>query len=364
MKPQHCAVVAGILCVIACSKAPPREHDRDNDEMVTTGGTPSGGTLASGGSETSGGSSGAPAKPIGGAPPAPEPRYHPPAGFEDCKHAAVKEDCSSGWCKLPPGCFVMGPPEDEWHKGRDHHRVAVTLTKSIEMQQEELTRTEWESITGIPAPGPNNCTDPECPVAMVSWWDAVHAANLLSKQKSLEVCYEPVDCTGTLGVDLACAGVADPDKSVYECEGYRLPTRAEAEYAARAGTISTFYSGDITPYWPDNVCAADPALELIAWYCNNSGGRPHVGGELAPNDIGLYDMIGNLGEWSNEEANYGSSPGGEDPRGNVKINPRRLWFSPQYDAKSWNARTASLQSTPWEGRGPTIGFRLVRTLPD
>src|SRR5690606_38556390 len=131
-----------------------------------------------------------------------------------------------------------------------------------------------------------------------------------------------------LGLDLTCTGVAEPDKSVYECEGYRLPTRAEAEYAARAGTWSTFYSGDITEYDDSASCLIDPALEKIAWYCFNSGDRAHIGGELEPNGFGLYDMIGNLGEWTNEEAYYSSSPGGEDPRGVVGEVTNRLRLSP------------------------------------
>jgi formylglycine-generating enzyme required for sulfatase activity len=257
----------------------------------------------------------------------------------------------------------MGSPEDEWHRGRDsENQTAVTFTNSIEIQQKELTRAEWESIVETPAPGPELCTGENCPVAMVSWWDAVHAANLLSKKRSLDPCYEAVNCTGTLGVDLTCEGVADPEKSVYTCEGYRLPTRAEAEYAARAGTISTFYSGDITPYSPDNVCAEDPALELIAWYCNNSKDKPHVGGELAPNGFGLYDMIGNLGEWSNEAQLGSSSPGGVNPRGETASNTRRLRLSPQYNNKSWVLNTSSLLSGPWDAHAPTTGFRLYRTL--
>jgi formylglycine-generating enzyme required for sulfatase activity len=199
---------------------------------------------------------------------------------------------------------------------------------------------------------------------MVSWWDAVLAANLLSQQKNLDACYEPVGCTGTLGQDLACTGVADPEKAVYECEGYRLPTRAEAEYAARAGTWSTFYSGDITEYDDSASCLVDPALEKIAWYCFNSGGRPHVGGELEPNGFGFYDLIGNLGEWSNEWQHGGSSPGGEDPRGLVGTSSERMRFAPQYGGKSWTIRSANLLSDPWEGHSPATGFRLVRTLPD
>jgi len=332
-------------------------------------GTIAGGTTSNGGAPSaSGGAGGAVSGAADGGQgnlPEATPRYHPPPGFESCIHAEVTPDCSDAWCTLPPSCFVMGAPEGEWYRGQDsQEQKAVILTHPIEVQRKELTRAQWKDITGLDARGPDSCTDPACPVSMVSWWDAVHAANLLSEQQDLEPCYEPVGCTGTLGQDLTCTGVADPDKSVYECEGYRLPTRAEAEYAARAGTWSTFYSGDITEYDDSASCLVDPALEKIAWYCFNSGGRAHVGGELEPNGFGLYDMIGNLGEWTNEEAHYSSSPGGENPRGNVESNPNRLRFSPQYDAKSWIVRTAALASATWTARGQQGGFRLVRTLPD
>ena len=301
----------------------------------------------------------------GTAVPEPVPKYYPVPGFESCAHAVVKVDCTGGWCKLPSSCFVMGSPEGEWHRGRDsENQTAVTLTHSIEVQQKELTRAQWKELTGLDPRGPESCTDLACPVSMVSWWDAVHAANLLSKDRGLDLCYEPVDCTGSLGWDLACTGVAEPDKSVYECEGFRLPTRAEAEYAARAGTWSTFYSGDITEYADSASCLIDPALEKISWYCFNSGGRAHIGGELQPNGFGLYDMIGNLVEWNNEWQHGESSTGGENPRGEVRGSSERMWFAPQYDGKSWTARTAGLLSAPWGGRGQRAGFRLVRTLPD
>jgi formylglycine-generating enzyme len=355
------ASVAAVL--LGCSKAPLTTGSTGG--AGSTGGGSSGGeessangaTTAAAGSETQAGAGGGTSTPV--------PRLHPPPGFESCVHAKVNEDCADGWCRLPPSCFVMGSPEGEWHRGRDsENQTAVTLTHGIEVQQKELTRAEWEAITSTRAQGPELCGDPQCPVAMVSWWDAVHAANLLSEQKGLEPCYDPVGCSGTLGKDLVCTGVADPTKSVYECEGYRLPTRAEAEYAARAGTVSTWYSGDITEYWPDNVCAEDPALELIAWYCNNSDDRPHIGGQLQPNGFRLYDMIGNLSEWATEEDHSSSSPGGENPRGGVGTDARRMRYGPQYDVKSWSTRVAGVSSAPWDGRALTIGFRLVRTLPD
>lgn len=358
----------GVLTIFvsSCQKTSP--DDGANGGATPGGSGPTGGSgVVSGGAESAGGvgaASGSQAgAETGGGLPEPVPKYHPPAGFENCEHAEVKADCENGWCKLPPSCFVMGSPDSEWKRGRDDEtQAAVILTHWIEIQQKEFTRAEWELITNVSPPGPENCTDPLCPVAMVSWWDAISLADMLSEQKKLVRCYEPVGCTGSLGKDLACESVKEPEKSVYSCEGYRLPTRAEAEYAVRAGTISTFYSGDITVHQDDTICNIDPALELIGWYCFNSEDRPHIGGALKSNGFGLYDMIGNLGEWSNEEQHYKSSPGGTDPRGEVKLNQNRMRVGGQFNHKNYLARTASLLSDPWETHSPATGFRLVRTL--
>ena len=73
---------------------------------------------------------------------------------------------------------------------------------------------------------------------------------------------------------------------------YRLPTEAEWEYAARAGTTTDTYAGDIT-----QPRGNDPVVNGIAWYSLNSGDRTHPVGQKAPNGWGLYDMLGNVWEW-------------------------------------------------------------------
>src|SRR5690242_7891792 len=186
------------ICLVVFSTSCSKDHEIPSTSSggapATSGGAGSGGGEdgASGGNHTAGN---------GGEPSnhQPTPKYYPVPGFEDCVHAEVKADCEDGWCRLPPSCFVMGSPEDEWHRGLEtENQVAVTLTHSIEVQQMELTRAEWTAITGRESSGPETCGEPNCPTAMVSWWDAVSVADVLSEKSGLELCYDPVVCTGTL----------------------------------------------------------------------------------------------------------------------------------------------------------------------
>ena len=356
----------------------------------------------------SGGSGGVPAAPDGGAGggdvsntggraaiPGGGPRYHPPKGFEDCKHAPVKEECADGWCVLPAGCFVAGTPSDEsYYRGAfTEDQMAVTLTHNIEVQQTEMTRKQWRDITGVDTtPDPSlACLEDDCPVTQVTWWDAVHAANLLSLKEGFTPCYQPKECTGELGQGLncrecpgssceglvcdglSCAGFENPDDIIYKCEGYRLLTRAEAEYAARAGTISSFYSGDITIQPWGAGCSPDANLEKIAWYCHNSGGKTHPVAKLQSNGFGLFDILGNAEELINDAQRNASSRGGEDPEGeinkaeySVEVESDRMVYGGRSDLKAPFSRAAERSSSPWDAYGKWtayVGFRLARSLP-
>ncbi len=350
-------------CLSSCDSTRPSTGDVSSESGGRDSSTDTGGGGAAAGAN--GGQAGA-----GGRQPLNNPsgpRYHPPEGFEDCVHAPVEEKCVDGWCTLPPSCFVMGSPEDEWSRGaRSEDLTAVTFTNAIEMQQYEMTRAEWLNITGVKVAPPDDvetpCLQDGCPISNITWWEAIEAANMLSTQKGLAPCYEPIECQLELGQGRFCQGVADPERSVYECEGYRLPTRAEAEYAARAGTISTFYSGDIAIY-QTYICDYDGNLEKIAWYCHNSESRLHESGQKLPNDFGLFDMIGNVREWINDGNRIGSSSGGVNPDGMLGDHAERLTFVGQYGSHHSTHRTASIQGVAASGRGNSIGMRLVRTLP-
>src|SRR5690606_15128813 len=101
------ALVAALVASGGCKSPPPAtDSDGSGGTTMSTGGAPAGtGGSDSGtaGEDTTGGAVGS-----GGAVPDPVPKLYPVPGFESCIHAAVAADCSDGWCKLPPSCFVMG----------------------------------------------------------------------------------------------------------------------------------------------------------------------------------------------------------------------------------------------------------------
>jgi len=166
---------------------------------------------------------------------------------------------------------------------------------------------------------------------------------------------------------------------MYDCQGYRLPTVAEWEYAAKADTTTNTYNGDVTT---DNAegCVEDPVLNDIAWYCWNTsqssdGWQPEYIREVGlkqPNPWGLYDMLGNAMEWTDSVCvgwplNYPNQWNGEtlvDPMGPTEDDDSRRYarggnyfFSACYDRSSFPSGDSC------DNRGPGYGFRPVRTLP-
>ena len=202
-----------------------------------------------------------------------------------------------GYVLIEGGTFTMGSPEDEPHRwwGDQELQHEVTLTRDFYLSTTEVTQAQWVSVMGSNPSFFSGCDN--CPVEKITWYDAVDYCNALSIQEGLTPVYE-VD-----GAEVAW------DPSAY---GYRLPTEAEWEYACRAGTTTAFYNGPGINYGPG--CYADPNLDEIAWYCENSSGakagkRTQEVGQKLPNAWGLYDMSGNDWEWCWDWfANYTEDP--------------------------------------------------------
>ena len=135
---------------------------------------------------------------------------------------------------------------------------------------------------------------------------------------------------------------------------YRLPTEAEWEYAARAGTMTDTPSGELT-----EPTGNDRVLNRISWYDENSGERTHQAGRKAPNAWGLHDMLGNVWEWVGDR--YGDYPGGSvtDPAG-ARSGSSRVLRGGSWLSYARNCRSASRYGLSPGSRYDFLGFRLLR----
>ena len=138
-----------------------------------------------------------------------------------------------------------------------------------------------------------------------------------------------------------------------EAGPYRLPSEAEWEYAARAGTTTRFW-------WGDN----DDGAAAHAWYKDNSDGKTHAVGLKPANPLGLYDMVGNVWQWTEDcyADNYAKAPingsAAESPDGCMRVDRGSCWLYP-----SWLLRLATRERNPADFRDVVMGFRVAKTLP-
>lgn len=118
----------------------------------------------------------------------------------------------------------------------------------------------------------------------------------------MDPCYlvDSFECSTSVFDGEQCSSIRINEDSPYECEGFRLPMEAEWEYAARAGTVTSFPTGNITVQGSTGGRFEDPALLEMGRYCINSYEQAHHGAQKRPNAWGLYDMHGNHWEHVND----------------------------------------------------------------
>ncbi|HMV43018.1 MAG TPA: SUMF1/EgtB/PvdO family nonheme iron enzyme [Leptospiraceae bacterium] len=213
---------------------------------------------------------------------------------------------------IPAGEFMMGCSEEE-NKCFDSEKPAhkVRITKPFYMGKFEVTQGQWKAVMGTNPSNYKDCGD-NCPVEQVSWNDVQEFIKKLNSK---------------------------------EGKKYRLPTEAEWEYVARAGTTTKYYSND---------------LDSIAWYDKNSGRKTHPVGQKKPNAFGLYDMSGNVSEWCEDWYHggyYGESPS-NDPAGPSSSSNRVLRGGSWYYSVDLMRSSYRIKYSP-DLRSYGIGFRLL-----
>jgi formylglycine-generating enzyme required for sulfatase activity len=244
---------------------------------------------------------------------------------------------------VPPGEFEMGSAATE--VGRDDDEgptFRVKLTKGFYLGKYEVTQGEWEGVMGINPAQFGGC-GPDCPVEQVSWQDVQEFLAKLSKREGVT---------------------------------YRLPTEAEWEFAARAGSRTPVYTGALTLRGKND----GPELDAIAWYGGNSGVSyeggddcsswpekqhasttcgTHPVGKKTANAWGLHDMLGNVWEWvADWQAAYTESAK-QDPAG-PESGTERVMRGGGWDVMARGARSAIRGWDPPGTAKFSVGFRVAR----
>jgi formylglycine-generating enzyme required for sulfatase activity len=194
------------------------------------------------------------------------------------------------------------------------------------------------------------CFEPDGPGNGTSWYIAAAFCNWLSSKEGLSECYEP-NGQGEYAEGMKIRADA------LQRTGYRLPTEAEWEYACRAGASTSRYYGE-----------SARLLASYAWHSRSSDDHSWPCGSRLPNDIGLFDTLGNIQEWCMEKE--GPYPKGDgavidriDASEEVRGLELRMIRGGAFRVHASEIRSALRYSSPPATTSYFVGFRLARTLP-
>jgi sulfatase modifying factor 1 len=230
----------------------------------------------------------------------------PPAARAAAPQGAPGEANRSAWVLVAAGEFDMGcSPGDDQCNPAELSRRRVRVAKAFEIMARPVTAAEfrsWASSAQRRFPSQPKWSSDDVPVVNVTWDDAV---------------------------------------AFCSARAARLPTETEWEYAARAGTIGPRYG----------------EIDAIAWYADNSGHRAHPVGLKLPNAFGLYDMLGNVWEWTADV--FRPEPGAEDGAPPDPDDPRSLRGG-SWKNKARQIRVSNRGRLQPDDREDDDGFRCAR----
>ncbi len=255
---------------------------------------------------------------------------------------AVIAPTNGAW--IPAGTFTMGSPTNELLRSVTETQHVVTLTRSFYLGKYLVTQGGYLALMNTNpsyyTPANGFAADLNRPVEQVSWSDATNYCARLTQQER---------AAGRILTNWL----------------YRLPTEAEWEYACRAGTTTTFYTGTNLLYGMANFNVQYEYVGGIG-LTNSSGGtllnRPSAVGGYSPNARGLYDMAGTVWEWCADWSGNYSTNSVTDPPGPA-TGTARVFRGGAFNATGADCRSARRNSTSPGTAVNTIGFRVVLSGP-
>ena len=256
---------------------------------------------------------------------------------------------ASDFILIKGGTFQMGSPDSEDWRSNDEVLHSVTVSPFY-MASHEVTQQEWREVTGK---NPSSFTGDNLPVESITWLEAVEFCNALSRKEGKTPVYTVSDGGRTVTWDRGA-------------DGYRLPTEAEWEFAARAGTTTPFYSKRVPgaddvnfyghyPYQIEQNYFNDSVLETQPGVYR---GKTLPVGSFKPNPWGLYDIYGNVGEWcfdyyGDYSASNQTNPAGPDS------GTRRVYRGGGWNDFGKNLRSAYRAAMQQSSSAYNVGLRLV-----
>ena len=228
------------------------------------------------------------------------------------------------------GTFNMGS-----NKYGDEKPIHTVKIDDFYILKYEVTQKEWKKVMES---NPSYFEGDNLPVERVSWYDAVEFCNAKSRKLGLTPCY---------------SGYGNKIKCDFGANGYRLPTEAEWEFAARGGnkSIGHIYSGD-------------DKLENIGWFKNNTDGKTYPVGLKKTNELDIYDMSGNVWEWCNDwyKKNFYSISPNKNPKGPAKGKLRVLRGGSYFSVSNKCRTSYRSHFIPPYNKDDNCGIRLVRNM--